>query len=93
MVYGSDTYFKMTRDYPEVGRYLSLGKKVRFCLGGECYNIGEEGVTTSTVTISTVKTTVPETEEEQDVLPQTLIIVSSIVIICAVVLFWSRKLQ
>jgi len=89
IVYGSETYFQMLRDYPEIGKYLSLGKKVKFCLGDECFNIGEHGVTTSTVTIPTT-TTIPKGEEEPDVLSQTLLIVGSIVIICAGILIWSR---
>ncbi len=90
--YGSDTYFQMLKDYPEVGKYLSLGKKVKFCLGDECFNIGEEGITTSTVTIpsTTTTTTISTGEEKPAVLSQTMIIVGSIVIICAGLLIWSR---
>jgi Ca-activated chloride channel family protein len=90
IVYGSDSYFQMVGDYPEVGRYLSLGKKVNFCLGDECFSIGEEGATTSTVTIPTTTTTIPAGGGEPSVLSQTMIIVGSIVIICAGLLIWSR---
>lgn len=90
IVYGSETYFQMLKDYPEIGKYLSLGKKVKFCLGNECFNIGEHGATTSTVTIPSTTTTIQEGEEKPDVLSQTLLIVGSIVIICAGILIWSR---
>ncbi|MBD3387456.1 MAG: VWA domain-containing protein [Candidatus Altiarchaeales archaeon] len=41
--YDSNAYYQMLTDRPEYGKYLSLGEKVIFCEGGECYKIGIEG--------------------------------------------------
>ncbi|MBN2014592.1 MAG: VWA domain-containing protein [Candidatus Altiarchaeota archaeon] len=93
VAYGSESYFQMVRDYPQVGRYLSLGKEVKLCIGGKCFDIGEEGSTTSTIVIPTTASTSTSTlsgGEKPSILSQTVIIVASVVIISAGVLLWSR---
>ena len=96
--YGSDTYFKLLQDYPEVGKYLSLGKKVKFCYADKCFNIGEEGESTTVITIptitipKTITTTIPTTPgEKPDVLRDTLLIMGIILIISLGILIWSRR--
>ncbi|MFQ5693580.1 MAG: VWA domain-containing protein, partial [Nitrospinota bacterium] len=40
--FGSPAFFDLLRKDPKVAKYLALGKKVVFCLGGQCYRIGEK---------------------------------------------------
>jgi Ca-activated chloride channel family protein len=51
VVYGSNSYFSMLKDRPDIGKYLSLGSKVKFCLGGACFNIGEDGAENVSVSV------------------------------------------
>lgn len=89
IAYGSDAYFQMLKDYPEVGGYFSLGRRVKFCAGGECFNIGEQGVTSSTITMPASTNSSGE-REESSMLYQALLIVGSIIITCAGILLWGR---
>ena len=41
ITYGSDEYFKLLSKNPELGKYLSLGKKVIICHKDKCYKIEE----------------------------------------------------
>lgn len=88
ILYGSSTYFNMVNNYPDIGRYLSLGKKVSFCIADQCFNIGESGISNTTVVVPA--TMIPGTREEKGVLSQTIIIVGSLLVISVGVLFWGR---
>ena len=37
--YASDAYFDLIAKYPELSKYLSLGKQVLVCYKGKCYEI------------------------------------------------------
>ncbi len=41
--FGSERYFQVLRDNPELGRYLSLGDRVTVVLAGKAYAVGAEG--------------------------------------------------
>jgi Ca-activated chloride channel family protein len=43
IVFGSDRYFQLLSQYPEMGRYLALGDQVTVVLNGVAYAIGGEG--------------------------------------------------
>ena len=43
IVFGSDRYFQLLGQYPEIGRYLALGDRVTVMLNGKGYAIGGEG--------------------------------------------------
>ena len=43
IVFGSDRYFQLLGQYPEIGRYLALGDRVTVILNGKAYAIGGEG--------------------------------------------------
>ncbi len=61
ITYGSDAYFKLLENNPQIGKYLSLGTEVKFCVGSECFSIGGSGESTEQggdITLTTV-TTVP----------------------------------
>ena len=45
IVFGSDRYFQLLGQYPEIGRYLALGDRVTVILNGKAYAIGGEGQT------------------------------------------------
>ena len=45
IVFGSDRYFQLLGQYPEIGRYLALGDRVTVMLNGKAYAIGGEGQT------------------------------------------------
>jgi Ca-activated chloride channel family protein len=52
VVYGSDSYFSMLDGGSEVGKILSLGPAVRFCLGGNCFNVGDKGAENETAIVT-----------------------------------------
>ncbi len=39
--YGSDKYFKLLREYPELGKYFAIGTRVIVCYKGKCYRVKE----------------------------------------------------
>ncbi len=41
IIYGSDEYFRLLSEEPELGKYLALGKKVIVCYEGKCYKVDE----------------------------------------------------
>jgi Ca-activated chloride channel family protein len=41
IAYGSDEYFRLLSEEPELGKYLALGKKIIICHKGKCYKIEE----------------------------------------------------
>jgi len=41
IAYGSDEYFHLLSEEPELGKYLALGKKIIVCHRGKCYKIEE----------------------------------------------------
>jgi Ca-activated chloride channel family protein len=41
IAYGSDEYFRLLSQEPELGKYLALGKKIIVCYKGKCYKIEE----------------------------------------------------
>jgi hypothetical protein len=43
IVFGSDRYFQLLGQFPEIGRYLALGDRVTVILNGKAYAIGGEG--------------------------------------------------
>jgi Ca-activated chloride channel family protein len=43
VAFGSDRYFQLLTQYPEIGRYLALGDRVTVVLAGKAYAIGPEG--------------------------------------------------
>jgi len=43
IVFGSDRYFQLLGQSPEIGRYLALGDRVTVMLNGKAYAIGGEG--------------------------------------------------
>jgi len=45
IVFGSDRYFQLLSQFPEIGRYLALGDRVTVILNGKAYAIGGEGQT------------------------------------------------
>ncbi|MCU0503223.1 MAG: VWA domain-containing protein [Anaerolineae bacterium] len=45
IVFGSDRYFQLLGQDPEIGRYLALGDRVTVILNGKAYAIGGEGQT------------------------------------------------
>jgi Ca-activated chloride channel family protein len=55
VVYGSDSYFSMLSGGSDVGKILSLGSAVRFCLGDECFNVGEEGAEDGSVNVPSTR--------------------------------------
>ncbi|MEA3254416.1 MAG: VIT domain-containing protein [Candidatus Altiarchaeota archaeon] len=94
--YGSDTYFKLLQDYPEVGRYLSLGKRVNFCYRNNCFSVGEEGEGLTVITIPSTTSTISSTsstiqKDKPDALLGTVLIIAIVLAISLGVLVWSRK--
>lgn len=98
--YGSDTYFKLLQDYPEVGKYLSLGTKVDFCYRDKCFSVGEEGdgstvvtipTTTTISTVSSTTSTTPVQGEKPGALLGTVVIIAVVLVISLGILLWSRK--
>ncbi len=55
VVYGSDAYYSMLDGGSDVGRILSLGQRVRFCLGEVCYDVGDEGARNGSVTVTSTR--------------------------------------
>jgi Ca-activated chloride channel family protein len=41
ITYGSDEYFRLLSQEPELGKYLALGKEIIVCHKSKCYRIGE----------------------------------------------------
>jgi hypothetical protein len=39
VVFGSDRYFRLLAQYPELGRYLALGDRVTVVVAGKAYAI------------------------------------------------------
>jgi Ca-activated chloride channel family protein len=97
--FGGEAYFQLARDFPEVGKFLSLGEKVRFCVGGGCFSIGEVGEEDSEVSVPTsmpdrgVSTSVPGNvgSSAPSVFYQTVLIMASIIFVSAVVLYVGRR--
>jgi Ca-activated chloride channel family protein len=103
--YGSDLYFNLLFQNSKVGKYFALGKNVRFCLDGTCYEIGDEGggtpqITTTTTTlggstkVTTTTTTYPSItspQEPTDTLILTLVIIGLVLAISIGVIFVGRR--
>ncbi len=97
--YGSEAYFSLLRQDPGLGRYLSLGTKVEFCVGSQCFSIGDVGEEDEvTVTVTTIESTVPgETSTSipsgggGGVLMQTVAILTVLLLIVGVFLFMGRR--
>jgi Ca-activated chloride channel family protein len=53
VLFGSDRYFRLVAQYPEMGRFLALGDRVTVVLGGKAYAISPAATT------STASTPVP----------------------------------
>jgi Ca-activated chloride channel family protein len=53
VLFGSDRYFRLVAQYPEMGRFLALGDRVTVVLGGKAYTISPAATT------STASTPVP----------------------------------
>lgn len=45
VLFGSERYFELLAQYPEIGPYLALGDRVTVVLAGHAYAIGPEGAT------------------------------------------------
>jgi Ca-activated chloride channel family protein len=43
VVFGSDRYFQLLGQYPEIGRYLALGDRVTLVLSGKAFAVGSAG--------------------------------------------------
>ena len=92
MNYGSDEYFKLIAENPELGRYLAIGKNVKFCSGGQCFNVYEMGGIPTT-TIYVTQTTTPgitPIANNQTVI-QTIAIVGLIILISVGILLFGRR--
>jgi hypothetical protein len=50
VIFGSDRYFRLLAQYPEIGRYLALGDRVTVVLDGKAYAISPTGDTASAPT-------------------------------------------
>ncbi len=88
--YGSDDYFRLLNENPEFGKYLSIGKNVKFCSGERCFSIGERGgmeISTSTTIFSS-----PEAGDKR-ALVQAIAIVGLIILISFGVLLWGRRIR
>jgi len=92
--YDSETYWNLVRENPEIGKYLSLGRNVRFCIRDKCYEIGEEGIEHGEIEIPTTvpySTTIsPRPPRDNTALINTTIMVAMVIVVCAVILIWNR---
>lgn len=88
--YGSDEYFKIIAKNPEFGKYLSLGKNVKFCSEGRCFSISEREVGKIPTTTIFSFPEGPEIENN-GVLVQAIAIVGLIILISFGILLWGRR--
>ena len=52
VVFGGDRYFQLLAQYPEMGRFLSLGERVTIVLAGKAYAIDPAGVASAGPTLT-----------------------------------------
>ena len=101
--YGSNEYFTLLSQNADLGKYLSLGKKVKFCIGEKCYEVIDdaedvyvEEETTSTTIAGTsndvyTTTTIVQKTSGIDAFIFALFIVCIIVAISLGAIITSRK--
>jgi len=87
--YGLDSYFEFIKKNPEFGKYLALGKGVKFCSDGNCYIVSEPKVVETTIPITT--TTLPAEEKDTEVLFLALLVMGILMFVAVAVFVYGRS--
>jgi len=89
MEYGSDSYFGFLQMNPESGKYLALGKDVKFCQGEGCYIVSEPERVETSIPVP-ITTTLPPEKKDMSVLFLALLVMGVLMFVAVAVFVYGR---